>query len=77
MNCGYGRGMTVKEVIACLERVIGRPVDQRIAERRAGDPPILISDPSKLKRLLAWAPAHADIDQILTSALNWQRQLNR
>ena len=77
MNCGYGRGMTVKEVIACLERVIGRPVDQRVAERRAGDPPILISDPSKLKRLLAWTPAHADIDQILTSALNWQRQLNR
>ena len=77
MNCGYGRGMTVKEVIACLERVIGRPVDQRVAERRAGDPPILISDPSKLKRLLDWTPAHADIDDILTSALNWQRRLNR
>ena len=77
MNCGYGRGMTVKEVIACLERVIGRPVDQRVAGRRAGDPPILISDPSKLKRLLDWTPAHADIDDILTSALNWQRRLNR
>ncbi len=76
MNCGYGRGMTVKEVIGCLERVLGRPVEQRVAERRAGDPPILISDPSKLKRLLDWTPAHADIDEILTSALNWQRRLN-
>ncbi len=77
MNCGYGRGMTVKEVIGCLERVIGRPVDQRVAPRRAGDPPALISDPSKLKRLLDWTPAHADIDEILTTALNWQRRVNR
>ena len=77
MNCGYGRGMTVKEVIACLERVIGRKVDQRVAERRPGDPPILVSDPAKLKRLTGWAPDHADIDEILTSALAWQRSLNR
>ena len=77
MNCGYGRGMTVKEVIACLERVIGRKVDQRVAERRPGDPPILVSDPAKLKRLTGWEPAHAEIDEILTSALHWQRSLNR
>ena len=76
MNCGYGRGMTVKEVIACLERVIGREVDKRAAPRRAGDPPALISDPSKLKRLLDWTPAHDDIDAILISALDWQRRLN-
>ncbi len=76
MNCGYGRGMTVNEVIACLERVIGREVEKRAAPRRAGDPPILISDPSKLKRLLDWTPAHDDIDEILKSALDWQRRLN-
>ncbi len=76
MNCGYGRGLTVKEVIACLERVIGRPVEKRVAPRRAGDPPALVSDPSKLKRLLQWTPAHDHIDQILKSALDWQRSLN-
>jgi len=76
MNCGYGHGFTVKEVIGHLERVIGRPVDQRVTERRPGDPPILVSDPSKLRRLLDWTPAHDDIDQILKTALNWQRRLN-
>jgi UDP-glucose 4-epimerase len=76
MNCGYGRGMTVKEVVACLERVIGRPVDKRDAARRPGDPPILIADSSKLMRLLDWTPAHADIDEILKTALDWQRRLN-
>ncbi len=76
MNCGYGRGLTVNEVIGCLERVIGRPVDKRAAERRPGDPPILVSDPSKLRRLLDWTPAHDDIDEILKTALAWQRGLN-
>ncbi|HEY5412236.1 MAG TPA: UDP-glucose 4-epimerase GalE [Caulobacteraceae bacterium] len=76
MNCGYGRGLTVKEVIACLERVIGRPVETRAAPRRAGDPPALVSDPARLKRLTGWAPVHDDIDQILTSALDWQRSLD-
>ena len=76
MNCGYGRGMTVKEVIACLERVIGRPVDKRSSPRRPGDPPALVADSAKLRRLLDWTPAHDDIDEILTTALEWQRRLN-
>jgi len=76
MNCGYGHGFTVKEVIGHLERVIGRPVDQRITDRRPGDPPILVADPSKLRRLLEWTPVHDDIDQILKTALSWQRGQN-
>ncbi|HEY7852642.1 MAG TPA: UDP-glucose 4-epimerase GalE, partial [Caulobacteraceae bacterium] len=59
-----------------LEGVIGRPVDKRAAERRAGDPPILVADPAKLRRLLDWTPAHDDIDEILKTALAWQRGLN-
>jgi UDP-glucose 4-epimerase len=76
MNCGYGHGFTVKEVIGHLERVIGRPVDQSVTGRRPGDPPILVADPSKLRRLLDWTPIHDDIDQILMTALGWQRGLN-
>ena len=76
MNCGYGRGMTVKEVISSLERVLGRPVEKSSAPRRAGDPPILISDPAKLKRLLDWTPRHDSIDAILKTALNWHRGRN-
>ena len=76
MNCGYGHGFTVKEVIGRLEGVIGRPVDKRMAPRRAGDPPILVADPSKLRRLLEWTPAHDDIEEILNTALEWQRGLN-
>jgi UDP-glucose 4-epimerase len=76
MNCGYGQGMTVKEVITSLERVLGRPVEKRAAARRPGDPPILIADPAKLKRVLDWTPRHDDIDQILKTALAWHRGLN-
>lgn len=76
LNCGYGRGVTVREVTASLEEVIGRPLPTRSAPRRAGDPACIVSDPSRLKRLLSWTPRHADMKDILASALAWQRRLN-
>lgn len=75
LNCGYGRGYTVLEVLAALEQILGRPVAADAAPRRPGDPARLISNPSAIQRSLAWTPRRADLHQILESALAWQANL--
>jgi UDP-glucose 4-epimerase len=75
-NCGYGRGLSVREVIRGVEKVMGRPLPVRESARRPGDPPVLISDPSRIKRILGWVPRHDDLDEIVRSALAWERRFN-
>ena len=74
-NCGYGRGYSVREVIQAMERVIGRPLPVDEAARRAGDPPILVADPARARSLLDWQPRYDDLDLIVKTALEWERQL--
>jgi len=75
-NCGYGRGLSVREVVRGVERVTGRPLPVVESPRRAGDPPTLISDPSRIKAALGWQPAHDDLDGIVRSAIAWERRFN-
>jgi UDP-glucose 4-epimerase len=75
-NCGYGRGLSVREVVAAVERVIGRPLPVREGPRRAGDPPTLIADSTRIKSALGWTPRHDDIEEIVSSALEWERRAN-
>jgi UDP-glucose 4-epimerase len=75
-NCGYGQGLSVRQVVEGVERVIGRPLPVREGARRPGDPPTLISDPSRIKRELGWQPGHDDLDGIIRSALEWERRFN-
>jgi UDP-glucose 4-epimerase len=75
-NCGYGRGLSVREVVQGVEGVIGRPLPVMESPRRPGDPPTLISDPSRLKEALGWQPVHDDLNEIIRSALNWERRFN-
>jgi UDP-glucose 4-epimerase len=75
-NCGYGRGLSVREVVRGVEQVIGRPLPVKESPRRAGDPPTLISDPSRIKAALGWAPRHDDLSGIIRSALAWERRFN-
>jgi len=75
-NCGYGHGASVREVIATVEQVIGRKLPVREGPRRPGDPPALISDPTKLKTALGWKPRHDDLTEIVRSALEWERRFN-
>ncbi len=76
MNCGYGRGFSVLEVLDAVDRVTNRKIERVLAGRRAGDPDSLISDPSRLKATLPWRPAHADLDEIVAHALAWERKLS-
>jgi UDP-glucose 4-epimerase/UDP-arabinose 4-epimerase len=73
MNVGTGEGVTVKEMIAAAERVMGVVVPRTVGPRRAGDPPSLVADSSLLKRRLGWAPRCSDLDSIIRDAALWQR----
>jgi UDP-glucose 4-epimerase len=75
LNCGYGRGYSVLEVLAAVERVHGAALKTQTAGRRAGDPPALVADADRIRRRLGWTPAHADLDEIVASALAWERRL--
>ncbi len=75
-NCGYGRGFSVREVAKGVERVIGHALPVREGPRRLGDPPVLISDPSRIKMALGWKPRYDDIDTIIRSAIDWERRFN-
>ena len=71
LNLGTGRGHSVREVIAAVENVGGRPVPRRDSPRRAGDPPSLVADASRARQVLQWIPQHADIHAIVEHAWRW------
>jgi UDP-glucose 4-epimerase len=75
MNCGYGRGLSVLEVLDAVDRATGTPLTRVMEGRRAGDPPALIAGNRRLLETLDWRPAHADIDGIVGDALAWERKL--
>jgi UDP-glucose 4-epimerase len=76
MNCGYGRGFSVLEVLDAVDRVTNRKIERVLAPRRPGDPDSLVSDPSRLKAALPWVPKHAELDGIVRDALAWERRLS-
>lgn len=73
-NLGNGRGFSVKEVIASVERVTGLPVPFRIGPRRIGDPPRLVGDSQLIRRELGWRPKFVDLDGIIETAWQWHQK---
>lgn len=76
MNCGYGRGFSVLEVLDAVDRITNRTIIRRLGARRAGDPDSLISDNSRIRQTLPWQPRYADLDTIVAHAVQWERKLN-
>lgn len=75
MNCGYGRGFSVLDVLDAVDRATNSPIERRMEPRRAGDPGELISNPSRIRATLPWKPLHDDLDTIIAHALQWERKL--
>ncbi|MGY6644745.1 MAG: UDP-glucose 4-epimerase GalE [Salinarimonas sp.] len=75
LNCGYGHGFSVREVIAMVKQVSGSDFPVTEAPRRAGDPAALVARADKLPALLGWQPRHADLETIVRHALEWERRL--
>src|SRR6476659_10211331 len=75
INCGYGRGLSVLEVLNAVDEANGTPIKRVMERRRAGDPPMLIAGNRRLLDTLDWQPVYADIDRIVGDALAWERKL--
>jgi UDP-glucose 4-epimerase/UDP-arabinose 4-epimerase len=73
-NVGAGEGATVMQIIAAAEATLGVKVPYTVGPRRAGDPPSLVADVSKLKAAFGWTPRHSDLETILRTAARWQRE---
>ncbi|NNF78391.1 MAG: UDP-glucose 4-epimerase GalE [Rhizobiales bacterium] len=74
-NCGYGHGCTVLEAIDAVERVLGQKINVVDAERRAGDPPELVSVADKARKVLGWTPQYDNLDVIVQTAYAWEQAL--
>lgn len=75
MNCGYGHGFSVRQVIDAVNRIHGQDIKVVEKPRRAGDPPSLIAAVDKIHATLDWKPQFADLDTIVETSLEWERTL--
>jgi UDP-glucose 4-epimerase len=77
LNCGYGHGYSVREVLHMVERVHGAALRVREAPRRAGDPATLVAQASRVRQALNWTPRFDDLETIVRTQLEWERRLKR
>jgi len=75
LNCGYGRGFSVREVLDMVAQVSGRKLNVVEGPRRPGDPPQIVAEAKRIRQVLGWQPRHADLRGIVESALRWERRL--
>lgn len=75
VNCGYGHGYSVREVIETLEQVDGKKLAVDEEPRRAGDPPELVAKADKVRELFGWEPQHDDLAFIIKTSLDWEKKL--
>lgn len=75
LNCGYGNGFSVREVLDAVDRVSGTKLVRREEARRAGDPPRLVAKADRIRQVLGWTPGHDNLDHIVRTALAWEKRL--
>ena len=75
LNCGYGKGFSVKEVIEIANKINDKPIPFEMGNRRPGDSSMLVSNVSKLKKVLNWHAKHDDLSFIIKTSINWEKKL--
>jgi UDP-glucose 4-epimerase len=75
LNCGYGHGYSVREVIDTVNAVNGTPITVEEHPRRAGDPPELVATVDNIHNTLDWQPRFDDLNEIVRTSLAWEREL--
>ena len=76
LNCGYGRGFSVLEVLDAVDRVTNSRIERRVAPRRPGDAAALVADNARILSTLPWRPERDDLATIVADALAWERKLS-
>lgn len=74
LNCGYGHGYSVREVLNAVQRAHGAPLNVREEPRRPGDPPALVAGADRIRERLGWQPRYDDLDVIVRTSLEWERK---
>jgi len=74
LNCGYGKGYSVLEVVDVTKKVTGVDFDVKEAPRRQGDPPVLIAKADKIRKVLNWKPIYDDLEFIIKTAWEWEKE---
>ncbi len=75
LNCGYGRGYSVKQVVEVVKKVSGVDFPVKFSGRRAGDPAALVAKADRIRNELGWKPEHEDLEEIVRQALAWEDSL--
>ena len=75
LNCGYGHGYSVREVLQAVEKANGAALKIREEARRAGDPPELVAVAERIQATLGWRPRFDDLDTIVRTSLDWERKI--
>ena len=75
LNCGYGRGYSVREVLDAVRRAVGHDFPVNFADRRPGDIVVSVAAANRIRELLDWTPELDDLDTIVRHALAWERHL--
>jgi UDP-glucose 4-epimerase len=75
LNCGYGHGYSVRDVLRAVEKANGKPLTVTEEPRRAGDPPELVAVVDRVRTLLGWEPQFDDLDTIVRTSLEWERKI--
>ncbi len=75
LNCGYGHGYSVREVLEAVGKANGAPLTIREEPRRAGDPPELVAVADKIRSVLGWTPRYDDLETIVRTSLAWERKI--
>ncbi len=75
LNCGYGHGYSVREVLDTVQRVHGKPLTIQEMPRRAGDPPTLVAKADRVRNVLGWQPRYDDLAVIVEMSLAWEKKL--
>jgi UDP-glucose 4-epimerase len=77
LNCGYGHGYSVRQVLESVQRVSGRKLNIREEPRRPGDPAVLVARADRVRSVLGWTPHLDNLDGIVRSSLDWESKLER
>jgi UDP-glucose 4-epimerase len=75
LNCGYGHGYSVRQVLDAVGLANGHPLPTREEPRRPGDPPMLVADARRIREVLGWNPGYDNLDLIVSTSLAWERKL--
>jgi len=77
LNCGYGHGFSVREVLRMVQQVSGKALAVEESPRRAGDPPSLVAKADRIRAVLGWEPRLDDLETIVRTQLEWEHRLQR